>query len=1172
MASDMKASIHRFRLRRTSPSPMDAGRARSASPPLRSPDQQAQSLSSRQSQQSTPRSRPNVPACDRCRSFKKKCSRTFPVCSLCANAGQKCSYSSPIASAEAQAHQLRARVQWLSQYINDNLITSGRDGGIEAVETGTDLAPVLRGLPGGLTTGSGTVSLQQPRAPGPATPPLELNTGRDAGGSLALVAARDQPMINPPSIHVQSNRASPLDPGSVGATSSHLSYQASAEGSVKRGYITRQALPPDAAARRFVDAYFRNVNRAYPFVNQVKIRRGLETLTDLSRRHRDPQLTLLYLVMAIGCTTLERAGQIPSDTTRRFDVAYADIIQECLSTECIESVQILVLLALYSLFDPAGTSAYSIVGIAARQSMLLGLTRRSPDERTQPPGETELRHRLYWSIFVLDRMMAASQGLPVALIDENADVPLPGLTIEEFASSERTTYARNLQTSRHVIQLRQLEDRILRHVHLRRQSDSAVLAPADRRAVLSNIRGDIEDWYSNGCLMSPMEADNLPIHSSITWLSARYYHLLVLLYYPNHFNSSAGAITRPELLQFARKQLQSNSVLFQQRQLPLNRVTLCRLFPVCLVLMHDFAASCGSAEWVAQSNVPFAVRDEVAVLISILEAFPEGWLLARQFVQIVQQFAGVITGGMTAYFEDQAVFPLGVNGASSGKESLQALIKPCISELSQLMQQTLGRATCFQYVEFPPEQREGERVVSGPLPTTQQGSSANPMFFGEGNGGVDTLPSVATRLESRKSLLGSDGSFGHGQYHAGGHQYNQSYIDGDFSPTYHGAPVPMNNQPAFTQPAYVENQGYAYREGLAPSLPATSTLNGNFGFMKSKWPAAFMAISVVQAVLCICFEAYVFAKFQISLGKYNHDDKVQSQYKTIPTFLTLFIFGFLYLLILVWDALRMKNTIQVIGVCIADLALMVYTAIQVDQIQEAITILDQHGALKTDLVPKELWGDIKPYLVAIPAIIAFCTVAMSFVSWKLYQEFAWDILKNIGADYRMKKRFLHYQIYIALLKFDFFFFLGFIVQFVVVVARKDDPEFALTIATIPVTIVILLVAAFFTRRENKAGMVIVILLYLGGLSYFVFKLVRIYQPGYKEFYEAVRKSMTAFAVITILLILLTIANAIVCMHNFGSGLRPHLQSSKKRVDEKPDLNSINLQDVKPQIPSRMTID
>ncbi|KAI5467422.1 hypothetical protein BGZ63DRAFT_344523 [Mariannaea sp. PMI_226] len=429
------------------------------------------------------------------------------------------------------------------------------------------------------------------------------------------------------------------------------------------------------------------------------------------------------------------------------------------------------------------------------------------------------------------------------------------------------------------------------------------------------------------------------------------------------------------------------------------------------------------------------------------------------------------------------------------------------------------------------------------------------------------MSNVATRLESRKSLLGTDNGYGYG-----GHSYNQSYGDGDLSPTYDQPPV---HQPAYPDNSYdvepANNQGYAYREGISPTTPGTSTYNGTFAFMKSKWPACFMIVSLLQAVLNICFEAYVFAKFQSSLGKYNHAAKVQSQYKTIPTFLTLFIFGFLYTLVVVWDALRQKNTIQVIGVCFSNLALMVYTAIQVDQIHEAIDILAEASALDDDITSKTLWKDIDAFLIVIPAVIAVATVAMGFLAWKIYQEYAWDILKNIGADYRMKKRFLHYQIYIALLKFDFFFFLGFIVQFVVVVAQKGDPEFYLTIVTIPITILILLGAAWTTRKENKIGMVAIMILFLGGLSYFIFKLVRIYQPAYQESYAAVRKSLTAFAVITILLIILTIANAIVCMRNFGAGLKPYL-NAKRKISEKPDLNSISLQDVKPQIPSRMTID
>ena len=147
---------------------------------------------------------------------------------------------------------------------------------------------------------------------------------------------------------------------------------------------------------------------------------------------------------------------------------------------------------------------------------------------------------------------------------------------------------------------------------------------------------------------------------------------------------------------------------------------------------------------------------------------------------------------------------------------------------------------------------------------------------------------------------------------------------------------------------------------------------------------------------------YVFAKFQTDL---KGDASSQEPSRTIPTFLTLYIFGFIYQLILVYDALRLKNTIQIIGLCIYNVGLLIYAAVQLDQIKQAVWTLGG-----TNNIDTTIWSEAQPFLLAIPCIIALGTVLLSVVAWKLYDEFAWTIYKHISADLKMKRRYLTFQV------------------------------------------------------------------------------------------------------------------------------------------------------------------
>ena len=171
-----------------------------------------------------------------------------------------------------------------------------------------------------------------------------------------------------------------------------------------------------------------------------------------------------------------------------------------------------------------------------------------------------------------------------------------------------------------------------------------------------------------------------------------------------------------------------------------------------------------------------------------------------------------------------------------------------------------------------------------------------------------------------------------------------------------------------------------------------------------------MSITLAQAVIGVALESYVFAEFLINLNDNPNRDPNDSGTvpRTIPTYLALYIFGFIYEILLVWDALRLKNTIQVIGVCIYNVGMLIYASVEADQVHEAIQELSR-GLYAVDIRPN-VWDSLRPFLIAAPCVIALGTVLLCLCAWKLYDEFAWTIYKHISADLALRRRFLTYQV------------------------------------------------------------------------------------------------------------------------------------------------------------------
>ncbi|KAG0001312.1 hypothetical protein BGZ79_004824 [Entomortierella chlamydospora] len=366
------------------------------------------------------------------------------------------------------------------------------------------------------------------------------------------------------------------------------------------------------------------------------------------------------------------------------------------------------------------------------------------------------------------------------------------------------------------------------------------------------------------------------------------------------------------------------------------------------------------------------------------------------------------------------------------------------------------------------------------------------------------------------------------------------------------ASVVQDQRPTDTKPAnyyaYPPQQNTSY---TIQKLTLKARLTKLFIFPCSVYGKALIGVIGIEALLVIIMQIVIVAKYFQALKTtpvYTtpNSDPIDpyldpnNQSRSIPAYLIVFVFAQLFQLVLVWDAVRAQNTIEMIAIVIFNLCCFAYSVFEVSQIKSSLTMSVQF--LKPEWTSDALANSINPYLFVVAVVLGLTQCIVTWLAYQLFQEFGWKIYKKIGADPNMKRMYRAYQIYLVLIKVDLFFFVGFSIQFVylTLTRRSGDPEYYLTIIVLPLTMPILYSAVYAVRHESRRWMTSFIVAMLCGVAYFVFKVVRMYVGDKVDNYKGINRFLTLFATLCLVTILATIANAAVCFRNFGKGLKSQI--------------------------------
>ncbi|KAH8802542.1 N-terminal binuclear Zn cluster-containing/DNA binding domain-containing protein [Xylogone sp. PMI_703] len=280
---------------------------------------------------------------------------------------------------------------------------------------------------------------------------------------------------------------------------------------LNRGNDDEFGLPHRFVADKLVDAYFAYRHPLNPYLHEPSFRQRYERLW-LSEEFGGEAATednlgwfgLINMVFCFGSDHAKALGRVPIDRIRFFKRAKALVFSGLLQPSRIELVQALLLMGQYLHGSLDLNTCWTVVGLAIRMAQGLGL-HLDPTGFTPEIIEQEIRKRVWWGCFVIDRILSMKVGRPPTIHDDsNIKVGLPIIIDDEYLTNDKNNppvqppdTPSKLDFLLQVIPLCRLIDRIRDTLYSGGQVDLSKQKLTDIPKILSlstELDGDLVAW------------------------------------------------------------------------------------------------------------------------------------------------------------------------------------------------------------------------------------------------------------------------------------------------------------------------------------------------------------------------------------------------------------------------------------------------------------------------------------------------------------------------------------------------------------------------------------------------------------------------------------------------------------------------------------------------------
>lgn len=394
-------------------------------------------------------SRP-VAACARCRNAKIKCDGKLPACSACERAGKADSCTAS----------------------NDEFARGKERSYVAALEAASER---LRKRIGERRAVASPIS--------PASPGHTLSTHRRRDDSVVDELVGDLGFL--------SINATSRDFHGFTAMMSFARLVMCGARAAELPRYGPSPLPPRYATIQQIQHYLDNIYVLMPFLSET------ELMASLARVYESPGRSGLaldhwcvHMVLAISAGSSSQCkGDANHDMALRHVSAALEIAEEVLHPGSITGVQALLLLVQYSMVDPEHFRSWYLIGMASRLMVDLGFHVEPASELKMSKHALEMRRRVFYSVFALDRAISMSYERAFSFTDDSA--PEVHLPIDSDKDAAPELFRRSIRPSSYLFDIRRVQSVFYQATRSSSRNEWPIPYATD---YIASILHDVHSW------------------------------------------------------------------------------------------------------------------------------------------------------------------------------------------------------------------------------------------------------------------------------------------------------------------------------------------------------------------------------------------------------------------------------------------------------------------------------------------------------------------------------------------------------------------------------------------------------------------------------------------------------------------------------------------------------